>query len=411
MIPVMEDMAQKGWELKSFDRFTATFRAVPPRKRICWVDVFTGAENPENGDKNLREYKKKWEKRGMKCAAHYDFFYYFYNTVPEPDLPETGDAQAEFHLMQKNVWRKEWLSMLIIFCMMIISCVITIQMSLSRLYDFTGVASLVMFPITIIPFLFISLYEGKWFLQMRRIWKSGQPLPMPDLQEARKRYRIFYGFIALVLFISVLSIIADTIIKYPFPMKLGGMLLAIVIAAIAVLRVWQKKSTMRGQLVSFLFVCGLVIISIIGDLAFDAGFGNRLSLPDNTTALTFSDLQNVKEEPVAFEFNPTISPVVPVRYSYLEALPDGTKIISEYYETASNRVADFVYDKLAKAIGEKRVMTPLDNAVFGTEGFAVDSENAVLITWDNKILYAELKDESGSITGLYEAIKAKFINK
>ena len=131
--------------------------------------------------------------------------------------------------MQKNVWRKEWLSMLILICMMIVSCVITIQMSVTRYYSFTGVASLVMFPIAVIPFILTAVYEGRWFVRMRRIWKLGEPLPQPDLKEARRRYRVFYGLIALVLGIAVLSVLADAIIKYAVPVKLGGGFLAIVI--------------------------------------------------------------------------------------------------------------------------------------------------------------------------------------
>ncbi len=409
MVPYLEEMAKKGWELKSFDRFTATFRAVKPRDSICYVDVFTGGEDAVDGEKQRRDYLKQWSKRGMKLAAQYDFFYYFYNSVSDPDLPEEVNVEEEYNLLSKAPWRKEWLSMIVLVGVMLISGFIFAQMSVTRLYSFTGFASLIMFPIAIIPFLCVAGCLLPWVFRVRRLGKVGLPLPTPTLKEARRRYRLFYSLIVLVLAIAVVAVIADAVLSYPFPIKLGGLVLGISFIFLAVVRILKKISTVKGQLPAFCFAVGMFVLSVCGNAAFEAGFGTQYKLPENVAALQFSDLDNVKEEPVSFSYKPTMSPVIPTRYSYVEALSDGTQIACEYYDTVSDTVADLVYNKLVKAIGKSRTLTPLNKELYGIPGYQVDSENAVLLKWDNKILFAELTDKTGAITGLDVAIWTKFL--
>ncbi len=408
MIPYMERMAEKGWELVSFERFTAKFHKVKPYKCVCWADVAT-LDGGEDREKSIYDYKKSWSKRGFKYAASYDKIHYFYSTVSGPDIPQKDDGIAQSCLVNKTVWQKEWMTLFIMVSMLLVSLIVSIDINVSRLYTYTGVLSLAIFPVLILPFLAMCGYLFPWFFKMRRYLSVEYPLPTPTLSKARLRCGIFYGVQGIAVVMAVVSILADAVIKYTATIRLAGVTLAVILIVALIYRIAAKKSTVKSQILTIIFAIVLAALSLFAQLAISANLGTLETLPNDTLAITVSDLDNVSGNISSTSYKATSSPVIPKKYTYLEVLSDDTRIATECYMTISPKIAKFVFDKLVIAIGEDREITPLDDDVFGVPAYSIDSENAVLLMSGKMIVYSEVRGESIEDSGLYDVVAKKFL--
>ncbi len=403
----LESMAEKGWELSSIERFTATFCEAKPIKCECFAEVKTLGIGEER-EKNLTEYKIERAKCGLKYAASNDRIHYFYVTEKN-DISKDDCAIFEKALLNKLVWQKEWMTLLLLSAMLIVSLTVSVWLNITRLYTYTGVLSLALFPVLIVPFLVISGYELTWFFRTRRYIVAELPLPTSTVSKAKFRFYLFYAVAAVAVILAIFAVAADAVIKYSSVLRLVGVIFALILAAVAIYRVSVRKNTVKSQIPTVVCAILVALVSLFAQFAVSNAYGSFDRLPENIVAITTSDLENVNGEISNVSYNATSSPLIPKRYTYVETLSDKSLVATECYMTASPKIAEFLFDKLVSAISEDRTVTLLDDAVFGVRAYSVDSENAVLLIVDKTIVYAEARGDYNTDTGILSAVADKFI--
>ncbi len=407
-IPFLENMAEKGWELSSVERFTATFREAKPNKSACFAEVKTLGIGEER-EKNLSAYKKEWANRGLKYAASNDQIHYFYVTDKESDVSNEDCALNEKSLLNKLVWQKEWMTLLLLSAMLLVSLMVSVQLNVSRLYTYTGVLSLAIFPVFIVPFLAICGYELTWFFRTRRYLCADLPLPTSTLSKARFRFYLFYAVAGIAVIMAVFAVVADAVVKYATVVRLAGVAFAVILTVVLSCRIIVKKNTAKSQIPTVICVIFLAIMSLFAQYAVSQNLAASDKLPQGIVAITVSDLNNVSGDVSDISYTATSSPLIPKKYTYIETLSDEGMVATECYMTASTKIAEFLFNKLVSAISEDREVSLLDNGIFGVPAFSVDGKNAVLLIVDKTVVYAEARGDFGADTGIFNAVADKFI--
>jgi len=382
-----QEIAQ-GWMLETLSRFSVSYRRTENADLVPYIEVFTGTYESD-GEKKLAAYKKKRKSRGWQYAGELDFFYVWYlpagETKPEPD------AQAERNLNQRMVWSKELSVLGIAIAILVLGLVAVWKLAYTDLLTFTGVGSVMMFGIFLIPCVVVAALIWREIAAAKRPLLVGQPLPVPEIGRARRRYRLIYGLaLAIAVYIALIFIL-DGIFGYN---RYLSLLLPIVAASLAVWGLQRVKSraARRALTLVTLVVCGGLLFASQSRTSTDL---NALVAPQDMSVVLTMD-----EKPASSAYHETVSPVVPVHYTYTQQGEGKKTALNEYFRIPADFCRRIVLDEVLQTMRGVGEVSEIDPEPWEADRAWCSEDGAVLLLRGSEILYYKATDAEGNALAL-----------
>ena len=383
----INERAAKGQKLVSLGRYFAKYTTADMTGLRAVVEVFTGAYEKDN-EKKLSSYRNSRREKGWKLAAEMDFFYIWY--APEDAKPKRADMEAEYNLMQKMVWSRELTVLALGVIALILGIVAICKCSYTDFLTFTGVGSLLLAPLFILPSIVVALVLFSRIREQSAYLKQRERLPEPDIHRARQNYRILYTyFLALSIYI-LLVFLLDAVFGYTRYLTLIIPLLLACLGAVAVQRIPNEK--LRKPLLLILLVgCGVAMLL------------SQQFTPEQETAPT--SMENVLtiesvtgEEASRTYYRKTVSPMVTSHFVYTETDENGAQVQNEYFHIPLEISRKLVIGKVKKLMQDKQGISDADPSQWNVdEAYAAEDGALLLIRGSDVYYYAAVdKDDAAA---------------
>ncbi|MTI95488.1 MAG: DUF2812 domain-containing protein [Firmicutes bacterium] len=175
-----------------------------------YIDVFKdgGAFVPENHP-DVEAYRRMCEDSGWNFVTSRYHYQIFAAAADESPTPIHTDLQLQQRLVETVLWKREFISILVSFIMLIaVSYWILTSVSYTSLLFFTGVLTLLIPGFGIYLFI-LATYLFYKMLRAKRKIASGQSMEFPSLKDARRRVRALFIPTGVFLVFLFASIVAD----------------------------------------------------------------------------------------------------------------------------------------------------------------------------------------------------------
>ena len=369
----IRDMAKKGWRLDAVSRFSLTYRRADTAGYSAHVEIFTGAYE-EDHDKKLAAYLRSRKKDGWQFVGDLDFFYFWY--VPEDARVREPSPEAEINLSQRMVWSRELGALGIVLVMLVLGLVSMLRCVYTDFLTFTGLGSLSIVPLFLLPSALIGWRILRGVLPQRAALRRGETLPVPDLREARLRYRLLYGLLIAIAVFALLLFLFDAVFGYT-------RYLALVVPpllAVTVILFLQRLPDVRVR--KALILC-VILAAGVCMLALQRRSPARADAPADMTAVLTVERVSGKASESRY-FRPTVSPAVPAHYVYTETDADGVTAQNEYFRIPSPFFRRMVLSRIHRAMGT--ALTAADAAAWNADE-AWTADGTVLLRRGSELFY------------------------
>ncbi len=371
----LAEMAAKGWRLASLSRFSMTFRETDCRGLVPRVDLFTGAYEADH-DKKLAVYRRARTREGWEPAGELDFFYIWY--VPEGTPVRAASLEAEASLSQRMVWSRELGVLGIALAVLVLGLVSILKCVYTDFLTFTGLGSLLMLPVFLLPALLVGFLILRGVLPQRNAIRRGEPLPDVPLREARLRWRLLYGFLAAVALFILVLFVCDAVFGYTRYLTLFVPIAAAAALTAALMRL-PATPTRRMLIFCAVALCGIALVLL-----------QRWSPPQPSAPADMSRVLTVQaltgEAPVSSAYRATVSPAVPSHFVYTETAESGASAQNEYFRIPSALFRQLILPTIRKAMG-KDGLTAADPAAWNADEVWIAENGAVLLRRGAELFY------------------------
>ena len=371
----LAEMAAKGWRLEALSRFSMTFREADCRGLVPRVDLFTGAYEADH-DKKLAAYRRARTREGWESAGELDFFYIWY--VPEGTPVRAASNGAEAYLSQRMVWSRELGVLGIALAMLVLGLVSILKCVYTDFLTFTGLGSLLMLPLFLLPAVIVGALILRGVLPQRDAVRRGEALPDVPVPEARRRYRLLYGFLAAAAIFVLLLFVCDAVFGYTRYLTL---LLPIAAAVGLTAALMRLPATLARRVLIFCAValCGIALILL-----------QRWSPPRPSAPADLTNVLTVERvtggEAASSYYRATVSPAVPSHFVYTQTDADGVTAQNEYFRVPSALFRSLLLPKIRAAMG-KDGLTAADPAAWGADEAWIAANGAVLLRKGSELYY------------------------
>ena len=392
----LEEMAEKGWMLEKIglQQQFAKFRAIEPQKLKFYVDVFKegGPLTPEKTEES-EVYRRLCEESGWKFITSQDYIQFFYAEADSDPVPIQTDEAIEQEIVEHTLLRNELRGYLILSLFAAYLLISSIPLKYSILLSFTGVAGIILLPISFILATVPALYSIIRILKARRSIKKGLPIEKPTMKNARRRIILFYGSSWIILLLLVLFIIVDAFFTPQIVIQsLLGPGVGIIVG-LSLKYYTKKKATKREDSIPvIIFAVFMVFIFIYTVVPFIfEGLEDTYKVTSVPEGYPIITIDEISKEPNNIststrEFKSGSSPVTPKHYSYWEFVKGNgyeESLNIKYFKTTDPYYAEIIFNgirhELEKGIKWKG-MTLFDRTIISDEEMRSlwDVDNLVL---------------------------------
>ena len=382
----IRDMAKKGWRLDAVSRFSLTYKQTDTAGFAPHVEIFTGAYE-EDHDKKLAQYLRSRKKDGWQFMGDVDFFYFWY--VPEGARVRGPSPEAERNLSQRMVWSRELGALGITLVLLVMGLVSILRCVYTDFLTFTGLGSLLILPIFLLPALLIGFLILRGVLPQRDALRRGETLPVPDIRAARLRYLLLYGFLLAAAAFALLLFLSDAVFGYT---RYLALVIPPLLAITAILFL-QRLPDVRIR--KTLVLC-VILLAGAGMLLLQRWSPARPAAPaDMSGVLT---VQRVTGSPAERSYyRPTVSPAVPEHYVYTETDAGGVTAQNEYFRVPSPFWRRLVLSKVHAAMGRDGLTAGDPQAWQADEAWQA-SDGAVLLRRGSELFYYAASGTDAALT-------------
>ncbi|MDY5015040.1 MAG: DUF2812 domain-containing protein [Eubacteriales bacterium] len=381
----INDHAAKGWRLVSVGRFFLTYKRADMTGLRAHIEVFTGAYETDN-EKKLASYKKSREKNGWKFVGDLDFFYIWYAPEDAPFAPPT--FEQEHNLMQKMVWSRELSALGIALVMLVLGLVAILKCTYTDFLTFTGVGSLSILPLFTLPVCIIGFLLIRSVRRQSAYLKRGETLPVPTVQEAKRRYMPMYWFLFAAAAYIFLIFLFDAVFGYTSYL-MTVIPLALACGAVLLLQKMAGTRTRRVLLVCVIAVCG------VGMFAMQHWTPAAADAPADMTAVLTLDA--VSDSPLKESYyRETVSPAVPAHFVYTETAESGATAKNEYFSVPFSPMRRLLLSKVRALMAKSADVCEGDAALWNADEVLFGSDGSVLVVRGREIFYYSATDDGGN---------------
>lgn len=387
----LREQLAAGWMLSAFNRFSVVYTRTENTSLTPFVDVFTGAYESD-GEKKLSAYRKKRKNKGWIPAGEMDFFYVWY--LPEEETVPESAPEAERNLNQRMVWSKELSVLGIAAAILVLGLVAAWKLAYTDFLTFTGVGSLSMFPLFIIPCVVIATLVFRDVAAAKKPLQKGLPLAVPTVRDARRRYRLIWGLALVIAVYIALLFILDGLFGYSRYLTL---LLPVVVAALAVwgLQKVQDRRTRRLMTFMVVAVCGVLLFGLQAVNPFDM---NRAVAPEDMSVVLTLD-----EKPASTAYRQTVSPMVPEHYTYTQTGEGKKSAQNEYFRIPADFCRRIVLGEVLDALETTGEVEERDASAWDAERLWQAADGSVLILRGSEIFFYKATDAEGNAVAIEPA--------
>lgn len=358
----LEEMAEKGWMLEKVGGLTAKFKAIEPKRYKFCVDIFEGGGplTPENTSEAI-EYRNRCQELGWSFITSQDYLQFFCIEEGAYLSPIQGDERLEQKIVESTLIKREILSCFFTLAILIVAMFMIFPVRYKQLLNFVGISVIFVLPllaiITAFPLVYGLIRNSKAKKNIRR----SLPIERPTLKDARRNAIIFYYPTFILVFLIILSFIADSFFRpYITVMSLIGPAIGAVIGS-CFRYFFKKKAEEREDIVLYviLSITAVVLLAVTASSIISKNYiyslNKRDAIGEGYPTVTVSELlqSQLEGELVYRKVNTSMSPIALKHYSLREIRQINGKeegVYVSYYKTINPYFSKIIFDGIVKEL-------------------------------------------------------------
>lgn len=418
----LEEMAKKGWMLVKVGEVTARFKKIEPKEIKFYVDIFQGGGPlTPNNTIEAKSYRSRRERLGWNHITSQNHLQFFYANENEDTYVTEKDEMTNQESIVNTLWKQELLNNIIIFIALYIFTSTLLTVKYTVLLDYTGIASLFIFPLLAINIVFRAIYGIVWVIKAKRNIKNNLSIKKPTLKGAKRRALLFNKSSFIIFSVFMLTAIIDGVltsssILISALIPISGISLGVFIRHFVKKKVKSKESAILYAIVGI--IAGVIIIQSIAVFFITRGRSNTISkedIPEDYPLVTMDELITDSENInlINRRIEPSTSPIVPQHYYYTENWDVNNtrkRMVGNYYKSIHPYFTEIIFkgklEERLKWIDTTLAKNEEMEDLWNVDKFYISENNdAILIQKNNIVMYL-----SGDINFLEPGVKEKIID-